>query len=159
MAKHYVDNRRLLAEIIRYKAARVECPQGTLPPIPSYVGEALLAIAKRISLMPNFRGYSYRDEMINDAVVNSLRYLNSFNPNKTNNPFAYFTRVIYNAFLRRIETEHMETYTRDVTYDLNYLGGSSGSSGNYRRTQEEDAMRLERMARFEQAKNRKKKKK
>ena len=74
-------------------------------------------------------------------------------------PNRFVLQWVKDRFLRRIETEHMETYTRDVTYDLNYLGGSSGSSGNYRRTQEEDARRLERMARFEQAKNRKKKKK
>jgi hypothetical protein len=154
MKRHYVDNRRFLAEIIRYKELRRHAKADTVTPIPSYVGEAMQAIALNIARMPNFHGYSYRDEMVSDAVVNALHYLNSFNPAKSNNPFAYFTRVVYNAFLRRIDMEHKQQYIRDRSYYDNthvQRGKRTTDDGV------DEHQMLDRIERFERSKKRKKK--
>ena len=58
-----------------------------------------------MSYRPNFINYTYRDDMISDGIENCLQYMNNFNPKKSNNPFAYFTQIIYYAFIRRIQKE------------------------------------------------------
>lgn len=82
------------------------------PPIPNYVGRCILMIANRLSLKPNFINYSYREEMISDGIENCITYIDNFDPNKTNNPFAYFTQIIYFAFLRRIQKEKKQLYIK-----------------------------------------------
>lgn len=114
MAKNYVDNKRLYAEMIKYtdayKAAKLK---DELPPKASnYIGECIWLIANRLSTNRNFIGYTYRDEMIGDAIENCLRYLHNFDPEKSSNPFAYFTQIMYYAFLRRIEKEKKQTYIK-----------------------------------------------
>ena len=64
-----------------------------------------LKIANHLSYRPNFINYTYRDDMISDGIENCLQYLDNFDPNKSNNPFAYFTQIIYYAFVRRIQKE------------------------------------------------------
>lgn len=112
--KHYVDNKQLYAVIVDYKqkvkqAAEAGEPK---PRLPNYVGECLWMIANRLSSKPNFARYSYREEMVGDGVENCLVYFDNFNPEKTSNPFAYFTQIIYYAFLRRIEKEKKQLYIK-----------------------------------------------
>lgn len=93
-----------------YNAAK---ERGEVPPKASnYIGECIWLIANRLSTNRNFIGYSYREEMIGDAIENCLRYLHNFNPDKSNNPFAYFTQIMYYAFLRRIEKEKKQSYIK-----------------------------------------------
>ena len=73
------------------------------PPITNYIGECFLKIATHLSYRPNFINYTYREEMISDGIENCLQYVHNFNPEKSDNPFAYFTQIIYYAFLRRIQ--------------------------------------------------------
>ena len=80
-----------------------------LPIIPDYAGECFLKIAERLSHRPNFINYTYRDDMISDGIENCLQYLDNFNPKTSNNPFAYFTQIIYYAFVRRIQKEKKQT--------------------------------------------------
>ena len=75
------------------------------PKVTNYIGECFLKIANHLSYRPNFINYTYRDDMISDGIENCLQYMNNFNPKKSNNPFAYFTQIIYYAFIRRIQKE------------------------------------------------------
>lgn len=112
--KNYVDNKLLFAEMVKYKELydAAKAAGAELPKVNNYIGECVWLIANRLSTNRNFIGYSYRDEMIGDGIENCLRYLHNFNPEKYNNPFAYFTQIIYYAFLRRIEKEHKQTYIK-----------------------------------------------
>ena len=75
------------------------------PPITNYIGECFLKIANHLSYRPNFINYTYREEMISDGIENCLQYIDKFDPAKSKNPFAYFTQIIYYAFIRRITKE------------------------------------------------------
>tara|TARA_Y100001973_G_C5206924_1_gene342150 strand:+ start:3289 stop:3861 length:573 start_codon:yes stop_codon:yes gene_type:complete len=114
MGKHYVDNKRLYAVLVQYKKDRTKAEKANkpIPPIPNYIGECLLQIANRLSYKPNFANYMFREEMVGDGIENCINYLNNFNPDKSTNPFAYFTQIIYYAFLRRIEREKRQLYIK-----------------------------------------------
>lgn len=117
MSNHYVDNKRLYTEMIKYIREYNEAKEAGLPTPPAtrYIGECIWLIANRLSTNRNFIGYTYRDEMIGDAIENCLRYLHNFNPEKSTNPFAYFTQIMYYAFLRRIDKEKKQTYIKYKT--------------------------------------------
>jgi hypothetical protein len=115
--KHYVDNKVLYTEMIKYlnklnEAKEAGVPKEQLPRVPNYIGQAIFMIANRLSTRPNFIGYSYRDEMVSDGIENCLMYLHNFNPDKSKNPFAYFTQIIYYAFIRRIQKEQKQQYIK-----------------------------------------------
>lgn len=112
--KHYVDNKQLYATLVEYREKRLaaEADGSPRPPIPNYIGECLLQIATRLSYKPNFANYMFREEMIGDGIENCINYLNNFNPEKSTNPFAYFTQIIYYAFLRRIDREKRQLYVK-----------------------------------------------
>jgi hypothetical protein len=97
--KHYVNNADFLAALVEYKRACDEAEKTgkTDPQIPNYIGECFLKIAEHLSRKPNFISYSFRDEMISDGIENCLMYFRNFNPDKSKNPFAYFTQIIYYA--------------------------------------------------------------
>ena len=82
------------------------------PQIPNYIGECFLKIGEHLSRKPNFISYSFRDEMIADGIENCLMYFRNFDPAKSKNPFAYFTQIIYYAFLRRIMKEKKQLYVK-----------------------------------------------
>jgi hypothetical protein len=118
---HYVNNKEFLEALIQYRkkvreAAEKEIPNITdeqlkiwkspnKPPIPNYIGECILKIATHLSFKPNFVNYMFKDDMISDGIENCIQYLHNFNPEKSQNPFAYFTQIIHYAFLRRIQRE------------------------------------------------------
>lgn len=114
---NYVDNKKFYQEIVKYKASVKEAAEKGLdkPRIPEYVGECIFKIAEKLSTKPCFVNYSYRDEMILDGVENCILYFDDYNPDYNEsvapNPFAYFTQVIYFAFLRRINKEEKNRYT------------------------------------------------
>lgn len=114
MATHYVNNAEMLEAIKKYKADLQEArDNGTEEPrIPEYLGECVLKIATRLSHKHNFINYSYRDDMILDGIENCIQCIDSFDPNKSSNPFSYFTQVIYFAFLRRIAKEKKQSYIK-----------------------------------------------
>lgn len=123
MATHYVDNKQLFQVIVEYKASVAEAKANdkSKPIIPNYVGECILLIARRLSTKPNFVNYSYRDEMISDGIENCISYFDNFDPEKSTNPFAYFTQIIYFAFLRRIQKEKKQTYIKHKTTENSML--------------------------------------
>ena len=89
----------------RLKYDKAEKAKRKQPAVTNYIGECFLKIANHLSYRPNFINYTYRDDMISDGIENCLQYMSNFNPNKSNNPFAYFTQIIYYAFIRRIQKE------------------------------------------------------
>ena len=104
---HYVDNKKFLQAMIEYrdKCNKAEEKGRKKPEVTNYIGECFLKIANHLSYRPNFINYTYRDDMISDGIENCLQYMSNFNPDKSNNPFAYFTQIIYYAFIRRIQKE------------------------------------------------------
>jgi len=112
--KHYINNADFLKALVDYKE---ECKQAKKekkpkPAIPNYIGECFMKIAEGLSHKPNFINYTYRDEMMSDGIENCLQYFDNFDPAKSKNPFAYFTQIIYFAFLRRIGKEKKQTYVK-----------------------------------------------
>lgn len=112
--RNYVNNAEFLEAMIKYKKAIREAEDSgdELPRIPNYIGECLYQIANRLAYKPNFINYTYRDDMIADGLENAIMCVNNFDPEKSSNPFAYFTQVIWFAFIRRIHKEKKQTYIR-----------------------------------------------
>lgn len=112
--KQYVNNGDFLKALVDYKEKVKEAKENgkPIPSIPNYIGECWMKIAEGLSHKPNFINYTYRDEMIADGIENCLMYFDNFNPDKSKNPFAYFTQIIYYAFLRRIQKEKKQLYVK-----------------------------------------------
>ena len=112
---HYVNNKEFLAAIVERKQHLKEAEESDLPKpqVSNYLGECILKIANHLSYRPNFINYTYRDEMISDGIENSLQYIDNFDPEKSKNPFAYFTQIIYFAFIRRITKEKKQQKIKD----------------------------------------------
>ncbi len=109
---HYVDNKKFGEAIVEYvnRVTVAKESEQIIPIVPNYVADCFLKIAEGLSHKVNFIRYTYREEMVMDAVENCLRAINNYNPNATTrtgtpNAFAYFTQICYFAFLRRIEKE------------------------------------------------------
>ena len=106
-SEHYVNNKQLLEALIVYKSKVKEALENEQPKprITNYLGECFLKIATHLSYKPNFVNYMFREDMISDGIENCVQYINNFDPEKSRNPFAYFTQIIHYAFLRRIQKE------------------------------------------------------
>jgi DNA-directed RNA polymerase specialized sigma subunit len=104
---HYVNNKEFLAALIKYKKEIKEAQErgDPKPRITNYLGECFLKIATHLSFKPNFVNYIFKDDMISDGIENCVQYIHNFDPEKSQNPFAYFTQIIHYAFLRRIQRE------------------------------------------------------
>lgn len=122
--EHYVNNKEFTAAVAEYneKVKLAESKGKTPPQMSNYIGECIYKIATRLSTRPNFINYTYRDEMICDAIENCIQYIGNFNVEKSNNAFAYITQICYYAFLRRIQKEKKQVFikqqmTMDITAD------------------------------------------
>ena len=106
-SEHYVNNKEFLAALIKYREDKeiAEIKGLERPVIPRYIGECFLKIANHLSFKPNFVNYMFKEDMISDGIENCVQYIHNFNPEKSQNPFAYFTQIIHYAFLRRIQRE------------------------------------------------------
>ena len=116
---HYIDNEKFLKEMVIYKRELDESKsKDELPPmISEYLGDCFMKIAQRLSFRPNFINYAFKDEMISDGIENCVQYIKNFNPEKSSNPFAYFTQIIYYAFIRRIQKEKKQLYIKYKTME------------------------------------------
>ena len=117
--QHYVDNKLFFAEMQKWKEEIAEQEEvDDLPPmVTEYMGDCFQKIATHLSYRPNFINYTYREEMIGDGIENCIRYAKNFNPEKSKNPFAYFTQIIYYAFIRRITKEKKQTSIKQKIID------------------------------------------
>ncbi len=122
-SEHYVDNKKLFAEMKIYLDSVKEAEESgsDRPRVQEYIGECLLKISTRLSTKPNFINYTYRDEMISDGIENCINYIGNFNPEKSDNPFAYFTQIIYYAFLRRIQREKKQLYIKHKSLERSLI--------------------------------------
>tara|TARA_Y100001938_G_C7864873_1_gene317435 strand:- start:31 stop:579 length:549 start_codon:yes stop_codon:yes gene_type:complete len=109
--EHYVDNKKFLEEMKKYRKKVLSARKRNHrdPKINDYIGECFLKIANHLSYRPNFINYTYKEDMISDGIENCLQYVANFDPEKSSNPFAYFTQIIYYAFIRRIQKEKKQT--------------------------------------------------
>ena len=114
VTQHYVDNKKFLEAMVAYKDKVNSAKENNIkkPDVTNYIGECFLKIANHLSYRPNFINYTYRDDMISDGIENCLQYMNNFDPAKSTNPFAYFTQIIYYAFIRRIQKEKKQTLVK-----------------------------------------------
>ena len=163
-SNHYINNADFLAALIEYKE---KCDVAVKndkqePSIPNYIGECFLKIAEHLSRKPNFVSYSFRDEMISDGIENCLMYFRNFDPSKSKNPFAYFTQIIYFAFLRRIQKEKKQLYVKYKATEqfgiLDEFEMFEDANGNMKQFQLYDNI-SEFIHTFEEAKEKKKKSK
>lgn len=111
---HYVDNKKFLEELIKFKEEVDYAKKNGLeiPMVSNYIGECFLKIATHLSYKANFINYTYRDDMISDGIENCLVAAAKFDPSKSSNPFAYYTQIIYYAFVRRIQKEKKQQATK-----------------------------------------------
>jgi len=141
--EYYVNNKDFLLAISVYKKQVNEAKKNgaARPRIPRYIGDCFLKIATHLSYKPNFVNYTFRDDMISDGVENCVQYIDNFDPEKSQNPFAYFTQIIYYAFLRRIQKEKKQLEIKNkileksgydhVMYTESYDGDMAGMNSSY----------------------------
>ena len=141
--EYYVNNREFLEAIVAYKGRlrSAEESESDRPRVPNYIGDCFLKIATHLSYKPNFVNYMFREDMICDGIENCLQYIDNFNPEKSSNPFAYFTQIIYYAFLRRIQKEKRQLEIKskileksgyqELKYTDTYDGAMAGMNASY----------------------------
>lgn len=130
---HYVDNKKFLAALLEYKQSIDDAiVAGKEPPqVPNYIGECFIKIATHLSYKSNFINYTFRDDMISDGIENCLTAAAKFDPTKSSNPFAYYTQIIFFAFIRRIQKEKKQQATKYKiieNLDLDALMGEGDDS-------------------------------
>lgn len=133
---YYVDNDKLYEEMVKYIALYNTAKQNNkpLPRCPDYIGKCVSDIAHNLSSTRSFAAYPFREELIGDGIENTIRYLHNYNPEKTN-PFAYFTQIIYYAFLRRIDKEKKQLYIKHKLFESaatsNLLAENTSDDGTH----------------------------
>tara|TARA_R110001583_G_scaffold28240_2_gene100465 strand:+ start:1510 stop:2139 length:630 start_codon:yes stop_codon:yes gene_type:complete len=127
---HYVDNKVFYQAMIEWikLVKEAESMDESRPPINDYIGDCFVKIAQHLSYRPNFINYPFRDEMVGDGIENCLMYAHNFDPEKSKNPFSYFTQIIYYAFLRRIQKEKKQNY---IKYKMMELSDYDGTHKNW----------------------------
>jgi len=141
--EYYVNNKEFLEEMTKYRNSvlAAEANGSPRPRVPNYIGECFLKIATHLSYKPNFVNYMFRDDMICDGIENCLQYIDNFDPAKSSNPFAYFTQIIYYAFLRRIQKEKKQLEIKakilersgyqEIMHTDTYEGDMAGMNASY----------------------------
>jgi len=109
---HYVNNADFSTAVVSYveKVEKARKEETDIPKVPDYIAQCFLRIAEGLSHKANFIRYTYREEMVMDAVENCLKAIGNYNleaATRTGKPnaFAYFTQITWYAFLRRITKE------------------------------------------------------
>ena len=127
--EHYVSNKDLYQAMLKYHTSVQEARAAgrEKPRVPEYVGRCIMLIGQRLATKPNFRKYSYTEEMQGDGNLACIRYIDNFNPHKYQNPFAYFSQIMVHAFVGRLNAEQKQQYVKarlmkDVTEVANDLG-------------------------------------
>ena len=117
--EHYLNNKEFLAALIDYKTKVNRAKERGMPKprVSNYIGECFLKIATHLSYRPNFINYMYKEDMIGDGIENCIQYIDRFDHNKSSNPFAYFTQIVYFAYLRRIAKEKRQLDIRQKIVD------------------------------------------
>lgn len=149
--EHYVNNKEFLYAIVEYRKKLLEAKElgQPKPRITNYLGECFLKIATHLSYKPNFVNYMFKDDMICDGIENCVQYIHNFNPEKSSNPFAYFTQIIYYAFLRRIQKEKKQLEIKQKIiersgFDEVFVADENGDTTGYNQIKDAVQYRLNR---------------
>lgn len=100
----FLTNKTLMAELAKCKANQLISPE---------LGRMFLMMTQKYALKPNFRGYSYILDMQAEALKGMMYAAYKFNPEKSENPFSYFTTIMHNEFLRVLKQEKEHQLIRD----------------------------------------------
>jgi hypothetical protein len=132
---HYIDNQKFLEELIEHKKLHTKAKKnGEKPPgVSNYIGQCFLDIALNLAKKPNFANYIFKEEMISDGIENCIMYTTNFDEKKSKNPFAFFTQIIYYAFLRRIMKEKKQLFVKMKCFE------NSDKTGKFRNRMMEDS--------------------
>ena len=103
-----VDNKKFLGEFFNREG---------LSDVTEFMAECFMNIGIGLSHRKNFQRYTYRDEMILDGLEDCVKYVHNFDPEKSGNPFGYFTTIMWRAFIRRIEKEKKQEYIKFLMTD------------------------------------------
>ena len=140
---NFIDNKEFYAAFVKFRSEIDEAKDKGLvrgdegyPAIPRYIGKCFLDIAEHLSMRPNFSNYMFRQDMVMDAVENCVVYAANFDPEKSKNPFSYFTQVCWYAFIRRIskEKKQIEICEKIISksgYEEFFVGDGLGDSSDY----------------------------
>ena len=136
-SENYINNKEFSKAIFKYVEECNKCERKgeTLPVVPNYIAQGFQQIAEGLSHRPNFISYSYRDEMVMDAIENCLKAIRNYNidaATRTGNPnaFAYFTQISYWAFLRRIAKEKKQQDIKDSYFENTFAADLIEGSSN-----------------------------
>lgn len=113
--RFYVDKKAFYEALVERKALvdKAKEENKPSPQISNFIGECILNIATNLARKYQFSGYPFKDDMISDAVIHCLRYIDAFDVTKdSKNPFSYFTQAAYYQFLKKIQTEKTQTYIK-----------------------------------------------
>lgn len=120
---NYINNREFHACLLGHKqrSDAADLLEMERPRLPNYFGQAITSIANRYASKPNFSGYSYKDEMISDAIMACIQYADRYDTGRPErlqqppNPLAYFTQIVHFAFLTRLQSEQKQQYIKALT--------------------------------------------
>jgi len=104
----YVKNKDMLIELKKFKDTGK---------IGEELGKMFILIASNLSNKNNFSGYTWKDEMVSEAVLTCIKYCKNFDPDKSDNPFAYFTKYCYNSFIGYIKKQNRHGNIKQTLYD------------------------------------------
>ena len=135
--EHYVNNKEFSQAVVDYvkRVEEAEAAGEPRPDVTNYIAECFMKIAEGLARKPNFNRYTYRDEMVMDAVENCLKAITNYNietATRTGNPnaFAYFTQISYYAFLRRLSKEQRQADIRHKFIEDGGLEDFIGETGD-----------------------------
>jgi DNA-directed RNA polymerase specialized sigma24 family protein len=107
--KEYLNNKYFFQLLVAYKQAREKNENAKMP---DELGRCIMLLCERLASRLNFNGYTYKEDLIGDAIENCILSIKTFDPEKSDNAFAYFTQIAWNAFIRRIKKENKQLYIK-----------------------------------------------
>lgn len=125
----YVNNADFSAQVMTYvnSVTAAKAADTEIPNIPNHIGECFMKICNGLARSPSFMNYSYREDMVMDAVENCVKAIMNYDVTKTTrtgspNGFSYFTQIAYFAFLRRIAKEKKQTTIKQLLIEKGGIG-------------------------------------
>jgi hypothetical protein len=113
-SRHYVDKQAFYEALVERAddVAKAEAAGLDKPKPSDFIGVCVMDICINLAKKYQFSGYHFKDEMIADAIYHCIRYIDSFNIEKSENPFSYFTQAAYYQFIKRIQMEKEQLYIK-----------------------------------------------
>lgn len=110
MAENYIDNDKFHRLILKYHEKKKVNPKER---IPEEAGKMIIMMANRLATRYVFNNYTFKEEMVSDAILRAIEIFDNYDPIKYDKPFAYFTLVMWRTFLQRIQKEKQERTKRE----------------------------------------------